>query len=214
MNQRSEPSSRSSELEQFYRVSPDLLRATFRPLNKLVIALFRMGLGPYIDNPYSGSVMVLTTVGRKSGILRHTPLTYALGEGEVYCGVGFGHKSDWYRNLLANPSVQVWIKGQGWIGRAEIVTDPAQVLSISRQILHGIGFADRAFTRTSLSELSDETLLKSATEYPVIRIRLDGQLPKGEGPGDLAWLWPVLGMSFLAGWAIGKARGKKSEHRQ
>ena len=196
----------SVDLSRLYRFDPDRLRAFFRVLNKVMVAEFRLGLGPYIGNPYTGYIMVLTTTGRRSGLPRRNPVNYAMGDGEVYCLVGFGQRSDWYRNIVADPNVRVWVGAEGWAGRAEVMTDPAEWLPIYRQILRRAGFADRAFTRVSLSELSDDDLLRLGTETPVVRIGLDDRLPKEEGPGDLAWLWPVLLGTFIAGW-LGSRRG-------
>ena len=64
----------------------------------------------------SGQIMVLTHTGRKSGLRRRTPVNYALVDGEVYCTAGFGQISDWYRNILANPQVEVWLPDGWWAG--------------------------------------------------------------------------------------------------
>ncbi|MBI2862882.1 MAG: nitroreductase family deazaflavin-dependent oxidoreductase [Chloroflexi bacterium] len=211
MNQETAPSSQGNELAQLYRLSPDQLRPLFKAFNKLMVGMFRLGLGPYVDNPYTGYIMVLTTIGRRSGKPRRAPVNYVLEEDEVYCiPGGLGHVSDWYKNLLANPDVQVWIGGKGWAGRAEVVKDPAEWLPIYRQILRRGGLPVEALTKKELAEPGEETLLKLASEAPLVRIRLERELPKGEGPGDLAWLWPVLGAAFLTGWMLGKT-GKKSE---
>jgi len=210
VNQDRAPLGQHGELAQLYRVPPDRLRAVFRVFNKFMVAMFRLGLGPYAGgNPYTGYIMVLTTTGRRTGLPRRTPVNYAQGEGEVYCLVGFGQSSHWYRNVLANPNVQVWVGREGWSGRAEVMTDPTEWLPIYRHIAHRAGFADRAFTTEAISELSDERLLRLAAEGPVIRIRLDRKLPRAEGPGDLAWLWPVVGAGFLAGWLIRRRRAGK-----
>ena len=198
-------SSRRSELAELYRFPSDRMRAAFRILNKFMVAMFRLALGPYIGgNPYTGYIMVVTTIGRRSGLPRRTPVNYAPGSSEVYCLAGFGSRSDWYRNVLASPNVQVWIGRRGWAGSAETMTDPAEWLPIYRQIARRAGFADRAFTKEAISELSDERLQRVGAEGPVIRIRLDNELPRSEGPGDLAWLWPVVGVAFAAGWLAGR----------
>jgi len=203
-------SGQRSELAELYRFPPDRMRAAFRVLNKFMIAMFRLGLGPCVGgNPYTGYIMVITTIGRRSGLPRRTPVNYASGENEVYCLAGFGSRSDWYRNVLASPNVQVWIGRRGWAGRAETMTDPAEWLPIYRWIARRAGFADRAFTKEAISELSDERLLRVGAEGPVIRIRLDKELPRSEGPGDLAWLWLVVGITFAAGWLAGRRGSEK-----
>ena len=201
----------AGELAGLMRFPPDRLRAAFRHLNKFMVTYFRLGLGPYAGgNPYTGYIMVLTTVGRRSGLPRRTPVNYAWGEHEVYCLVGFGSRSDWYRNLLSNPNVRVWIGRRAWAGRAEVMTDPAEWMPIYRQVARRAGFADRAFTKEAISELSDERLLNLGAESPVMRIRLDRELPRSQGPCDLAWVWPVAGAALLAGWVVSRARTRKT----
>jgi deazaflavin-dependent oxidoreductase (nitroreductase family) len=81
--------------------------------------LYTVGLGPLIGN----LVLLLTTTGRKTGKPRVTPLQYELIDGKIYLGSALGQKADWLRNLLANPQVEVRLKGQRFRGTAEIISD-------------------------------------------------------------------------------------------
>lgn len=59
-----------------------------------------------------GPVMLLTTVGRHSGLPRATPLLYLRDEGRlVVCNVnpGFERPNPWTLNLRANPTAQVQV---------------------------------------------------------------------------------------------------------
>ena len=71
-----------------------------------MLLMWRFGLGTWLNVWPSviGQIMVLTHTGRKSGLKRHTPVNYALVEGEIYCTAGYGRGSDWYRNIEANPT--------------------------------------------------------------------------------------------------------------
>ncbi len=81
-----------------------VLRRVFWYLNRyFMVPMFRLGLGPLMVNPFGGYIMVLKTIGRKTGKVRYSPVNYAIMNGNVYCLVGFGHIADWYRNLRANP---------------------------------------------------------------------------------------------------------------
>jgi F420H(2)-dependent quinone reductase len=59
-------------------------------------------------------VLLLTTVGRKSGVPRTAPLLY-LRDGEQLVVVaskgGMDHHPLWYHNLVANPEVEVQVGG-------------------------------------------------------------------------------------------------------
>ena len=70
--------------------------------------------------PGGAPVMLLTTIGRKSGARHTLPLLY-LREGERIVTVaskgGMDHHPLWYRNLVANPEVDVQIGSQVQAGR-------------------------------------------------------------------------------------------------
>jgi len=72
-------------------------------------------------------VLVLTTIGRKTGEAHKTPLQYELVEGVFYVASARGQKADWYRNILSNPEVIVEIEGKGFPARAEAITDPVPI---------------------------------------------------------------------------------------
>lgn len=61
------------------------------------------------------SVLLLETVGRKTGKARTTPISY-YRDGEQYLVVASNWGEDgqpaWYLNLLANPKVQILVKGK------------------------------------------------------------------------------------------------------
>jgi len=105
----------------------------------------------------SGLVLLLTTTGRKSGLPRQTRLQYEKEEGVIYVAAARGQQADWFRNILANPCVEVQIGGQSQRGLAEPITDPARTadfleLRLKRHPLmirlmllsHGLVGADRA----------------------------------------------------------------------
>ena len=85
--------------------------------------------------------MVLTHTGRTSGLQRRTPVNYAEIDGELYCTAGFGQIADWYRNIRANPQVEVWLPSGWWTGLATDITTQGNVLFIMRQVLINSGFA-------------------------------------------------------------------------
>jgi deazaflavin-dependent oxidoreductase (nitroreductase family) len=84
---------------------------------------YAIGLGPLIGR----HVLLLTTTGRKSGSPRVTPLQYEEIDGIFYVGSARGDKSDWYRNILANPKVEVRVKSHRFVGMAEAIDDVERV---------------------------------------------------------------------------------------
>jgi len=96
----------------------------FRPPPFLMMkALYGVGLGRFLGR----IILLLTTTGRKTGLSRVTPLQYEEIDEAVYVASALGTKADWYRNILANPCVQVRIGLRQFQGMAETVTDPGRI---------------------------------------------------------------------------------------
>jgi deazaflavin-dependent oxidoreductase (nitroreductase family) len=93
-----------------------------RQVNKKSLSF---GAGPGRPGP---AVLILTTIGRKSGLPRKTPLQYEEIDGAYYVGSARGEHADWYRNLERNPSVEVEVRGTRFPARAEPITDTAGIL--------------------------------------------------------------------------------------
>ncbi len=169
------------------------LRPFFKKfLNPFMLLMWRLGLGPAlnISPKYGGRIMVLTHIGRKSGQLRRTPVNYTVSNGELYCLAGFGSISDWYRNMLKNPNVEVWLPEGWWRGIAvEVGDDDPSRLSLVRQLLIDSGFAAQAFGRIDPHTISDEELEQISKPYRLIHIKREEARTGREGPGELSWVW-------------------------
>ena len=122
------------------------LRATFKRLNPDVLRMWRWHVGWMMSAvpPLTGRTMVVSHVGRTSGLRRHTPLNYAVLEGDVWCTTH--ERSQWLRNVRANPDVTVWLPlRRPRRGRAEIwPVDEARVDRL-RAVLLASGFAAARF---------------------------------------------------------------------
>ncbi len=174
------------------------LRQGFKHLNRFMLLMWRIGLGPTLSAwpDVGGRIMVLVHTGRKSGRRRYAPLNYAIVDGDVYCTAGFGHISDWYRNATANPSVEVWLPEGWWAGQVEEVSDSPDRLRLLRETLIGSGAVAPLFgihPRT----MSDEELDAVTADYRLLRIRRTAACTGQGGPGELAWIWPVTTMILL-----------------
>lgn len=90
--------------------------------NPRAIRAFEAGRGKRIG-------LVLTTTGRKSGLPRKTPLQYEQLDGEIYVGSARGESADWYRNLVADPAVQVQLGSEIFTARAEPLRGPVEILA-------------------------------------------------------------------------------------
>lgn len=185
-------------------------RSFFKLLNKLMILEWRLGLGPWM-NQYPttfGRYMVLTTTGHRSGLPRRTPVNYTrIDDGHVGCVAGFGAQAHWYRNLQADPRVELWLPDGRWQGVAETVANVEAVwLPLMRQVLKDSGFAAPTFSGIDPHTIADEELRAATEDWPLVRIRLERPLSGPGGPGDLVWVWPVVGLAALV-WLWRRRKG-------
>jgi deazaflavin-dependent oxidoreductase (nitroreductase family) len=88
---------------RFARIGERILRT--RWLVRAPIALFRAGAGFL----FGGRLLLLEHVGRTSGLTRYVVLEVIArpAPGSFVVPSGFGHRSQWYRNVLAHPEVRV-----------------------------------------------------------------------------------------------------------
>lgn len=84
---------------------------------------YAVGLGPLIG----GVILLLTTTGHVSDRKRVTPLQYEEVAGNIVIASARGASADWYRNLEADPRVEVRVKGRRFKGLAEPCADPEAI---------------------------------------------------------------------------------------
>ena len=92
-----------------------------RVLNTRMIANYRRGFGP------TRVVLLLTTIGRKSGQPRITPLQFEEIDGVIYIASARGAAADWFKNIQASRCVHVQIRQREFDALAEPVTDPQRI---------------------------------------------------------------------------------------
>ena len=169
----------------------EFLRRAFYWLNRFMILMWRLGLGIWLnDARTSGQIMVIIHTGRKSGLRRQTPVNYAIVDGELYCTAGFGRLSDWYRNVRAQPKVELWLPHGRWMGEVDDITASSNYVYLMRQVLIGSGFAAR-LASINPHTISDEDLIATSRGYRLLHIRRTSAATGPGGPGDLAWVWPT-----------------------
>ena len=123
------------------------LRKTFRAMNRFMVFMWKIGLGKMINfwPAGVGRIMVIKHRGRKSGKEYLTPVNYAIVDGEIYCTAGFGSISDWYRNMLVNPNVELWLPDGKHKARAEDISDSPKRKFLLKQVIIASGFAAPLF---------------------------------------------------------------------
>jgi deazaflavin-dependent oxidoreductase (nitroreductase family) len=78
-------------------------RPWYRKAGRAPMWLWRLGLGPLVGQGFA----LLTTTGRRSGLPRTTMVAYLRGQERLYVVAVYGPGSQWFRNLVADPRVNV-----------------------------------------------------------------------------------------------------------
>ena len=102
----------------------------FRRLNKfLVKPLYRLRILPLLG--FGRIFLILTTMGRKSGKKRRTPLEYHWIDEVMTIFSGRGEDSGWLKNIRASPE-SVWVRHgfHSFPARLEFVIDEYEKLKI------------------------------------------------------------------------------------
>lgn len=173
------------------------LRRAFLVVNRWATApALRLGLGPLLGTPATGSILVLRTTGRKTGLVREAPLGYALMDGAILVVAGYGRGAHWFRNALANPDVEVVLPGAVLAGRAEEISDPVERRAAFRQVITALGVVGR-FTVGDVAGGTDERVDRLAEAFPVLRVRPLAVRPGPYDPGG--GFWRVLVTATLGG---------------
>ena len=93
----------------------------FRTLNALVEPAVRAGCAS--PGLLPTGMVLLETTGAKSGQPRRVPLLATVLEGCLFVGTACGDRSQWLRNLRAEPSVRYWLAGHEHRGAALVFAE-------------------------------------------------------------------------------------------
>jgi deazaflavin-dependent oxidoreductase (nitroreductase family) len=107
----------------FARITTSIPVSVVRASGKLQTRFYRMSGGRLWGKFARKPVLVLTTIGRRSGQSRSTVVLYmADGENIVVIGSNAGNESPpaWVLNLLANPDAEVQIRSEQRRVRARV----------------------------------------------------------------------------------------------
>ncbi|HLA05850.1 MAG TPA: nitroreductase/quinone reductase family protein [Anaerolineales bacterium] len=162
------------DVSKFTPKQLNTLRRVFHAMNPFMVFMLKIGLGWTMNiwPAVSGRIMVIKHRGRKSGREYLTPVNYAVVEGEIYCTAGFGAGSDWYRNMLANPEIELWLPEGKRKAHAEDISDSPKRVPLLRQVIIGSGFAGPLFG-INQKKLNDEQLDAVSKEYRLVHFIID-----------------------------------------
>jgi deazaflavin-dependent oxidoreductase (nitroreductase family) len=188
------------------------LHQGFLVANKWVSApALRMGLGRYISNPLTGYLMILRTRGRKSGEMRDAPLGYTIVGEYVYCIAGFGRRTHWFQNVLADPRVEVILPGRAFTGTADEVTDPDERVRVLAPLLRSMGVVAGMVGMGNPWRDSPAQIAAKCEGMPLVRVRATGIAAGPEDPGGRYWLVPTaVGVGLALMWLARRNRGRRA----
>ncbi len=174
------------------------IRQAFKKFNPFMIWLWRLGFRRWVNAwpSVGGRIMVITHTGRKSGLRRQTPVNYAEVDGEIYCTAGFGSVSDWYRNMLVNPRVEIWLPSEWWVADVQDISHSEQRLDLLRQVIIASGIVG-PLMGVDPHKMSDADFDRATCDYKLVHIRRAQRMSGQGGPGDLAWVWIPTMLAFL-----------------
>ncbi len=141
-----------------------------RPVNRLNAARIKLARGYYMRAP---GWVVLTTIGRRTGLPRQTLLPCGRRDGEIVVVSTYGWRSDWIRNLRKNPQVKVSRDGAEVSGIAEVVEDldrKRRIISENPFVIPPFAIV-RAIALGPMRPLTTAFFRRWVTSRPVIVIR-------------------------------------------
>ena len=191
-----------------WALAEPFLRRGFKLLNRcFMVPVHRAGLGAWVSTPVGGWILVLLIRGRKSGMVRETPLNYLIAEGGAWVLAGFGPRTEWYRNLLADPAVEVLLPGRRFAGTAAEELDPAVRARIIPALVRSTGLPGMMVV-PSPQTTPDEDILDAVAWVPLVRITPgDEPLEAGsDDPGGRAWIWRQALVTMASVAALGLLR--------
>ncbi len=173
----------------------------FRALNRwFMVPLTRRGLGAWVSTPFGGAILLLRVRGRKSGLVRETPLNYVIHDGAAWVLAGLGPRTQWFQNLVEEPAVEVLLPGrEPFRATAREMREPSVREMVLPRILRStIGPA----AGSGLNPFgSAESTLETMSWVPLVRLDpVDGRLEPGpDDPGGHGWIWrqAVLTLALL-----------------
>lgn len=183
--------------------SHPVLRALF----KSPILLYRLGLGWLVGRLF----MILTTTGRKSGLPRHTAIEYHRLHGRKYVMNAYGMKSDWYRNVVADPRVTIQTADGVDHCRARRLTSDAELIEAYGFVESSPAFR-RLIQRLGFEMSRDEFLARKDHWWLVTFDPTDDPTPPPL-EADLRWVLPLAAAGVVGGLAMIRSRSHEKPTR-
>ena len=121
-------------------------------------------------------------------------------DGRVYIAPGWGERTQWYLNLLADPRVTVQCHGTPPGAMACLVTDDAELTRLYPLARRNSPVWKQYLASRGVEDTLEDFLAKK-DRVPTLRLDpLAGDPPLPPLPRDLLWVWAVLALIGVLLW--------------
>ena len=103
-------------------------------LNHLVNPVVRAVLRSPLHRLLSGSVMLITYTGRRTGKHCTIPVMYARAGGTLLVNVGMAERKRWWRNLQGGAPVEVLVQRRSSRGLADAITGDQALTALDQYV--------------------------------------------------------------------------------
>jgi hypothetical protein len=155
----------------------------------IVIALFRLGLGPMLK--LASSTMIMRCVGEDEESKKYTPVKFVRFAGNLYSLAECGRETQWYQYIQMTRDVELWLGNAHWRGSTEIVSDLEEARYPWRKLVLMSGLKQGPMPKTSSTEL-EAMIRERMPTLPLVRVHLEERLRGVDDPGNLVWIWAVV----------------------
>lgn len=160
---------------------------------------YRLGPGPVLRRLFQ--MLVLTTRGRRSGRPRHTMLEHTWHNGRAYIAPGWGDRTLWYQNTLADPRVTVQRGGTAYGAVAVRVTEDDELADLYK-VMAGKSPVWKPYLDSWGAEDTLSDFLAKKDRLVVLRLDPINHLPLTPLRSDLIWVWPLVAALIIIIWAM------------
>ena len=114
-----------------------------------------------------------------------------------HCVAGFGRRTHWFQNVLAEPKVEVVLPGRSFSGIAEEVTDPDERLRVLPPLLRSMGVVAGMVGMGNAWRDTPAEIARKCEGMPLVRVRATGICAGPADPGGRFWVVPVVVGAYL-----------------
>ena len=166
------------------------------------VHLWRLGLAPVIGH----HMMLISHTGRKSGKTRRTMVEYFKMNGKKYVTSGFGSRSQWYQNIVADPRVTIQTADGVEHMIATRVSDGETLLSLLDCVKRREEQLWKLYLDTIEVQPTREDILAKKDRFYWLTFEPTDEPTPPPLMADLVWVWPLIFAGILLALLIPKKR--------